>query len=58
MSLNELLYVNYLVLNGETVKEVSNGVMKWMDAYESSGLKVILWKAKVMVCGGITMCGL
>ena len=57
-ALIELLYAGDLVLMSETIKGLRNKLLKWKEAFESKGLKVILFKTKVMVCGGITKDGM
>ena len=42
----------------ETIDGLRNKFLKWKEAFESKGLKVTLWKTKVMVSGGITKGGL
>ena len=56
--LSELLYANDLVLMRETIMGLRNKFIKWMEAFESKGLKVNLGKTKMMVSGGITKDGL
>ena len=53
----ELLNADDLVLMSETSKGLVNTFLQSMEAFEGKGLKVNLWKSKVIVCGGITMDG-
>ena len=53
-ALSELLYADDLVLMSETIQGLRDKFFKWTEAFESEGLKVNLWKTKVMVSGGIT----
>ena len=53
---SELLYVDDLVLMSETIKRLRNKFLKWMEVFQSKGLKVNLGKTKV--CGSITNEGL
>ena len=48
-ALSELLYADDLVLMSEKIK-----IFKSINAFESKGLKVNLWKTKIMVSGSIT----
>ena len=57
-ALSKLLYADDLVLMCETIEGLKNKFLKWMHAFDSKGLKVILGKTKVMVSGGITNDGL
>ena len=47
--LSELLHADDLVLMSETIKGLRNEFLKWKEAFESKGLKVILGKTKVVV---------
>ena len=42
----------------ETIEGLRNKFLKWMEAFESKGLKVNLGKNKVIVCSNITKDGL
>ena len=42
----------------ETIEGLRDKFLKWKEAFESNGLKVDLWKTKVMVCGAITKDGI
>ena len=53
-ALSELLYADDLVLMSETIEGLWNKFLKWKEAFERKGLKVSLYKTKVMVSGGIT----
>ena len=53
-ALNELLYADDLFLMRDTFQGLGNKLLKLMEAFESRGLKVKLWKTKVMVSDGIT----
>ena len=57
-ALSELLYADDLVLMNETIKRLRNKFLKWMEVFESIGLKVNLGKTKVMVSGSFTNDGL
>ena len=48
--MNEILYADHLVLMSESIKNLKK-FSKWREAFESTGLKVNLKKAKVMVGG-------
>ena len=56
--LNELLYVDALVLMSVIIEGLKNKFLKWKKAFESKCLKVNLWKTKVMVRNGIIKNGL
>ena len=56
--LNQLLYVDDLLLLSETIEGLRHRFLEWQEAFESKGLKVNLGKTKVMVCGGITNDGM
>ena len=49
--MNEMLYVDGLVLTSETMEGLREKFRKWKEAFESKGLKVNLGKAKVVVSG-------
>ena len=53
------MYAADLVLMSETINGLKNKFLKWKEAFEIKGLKVLsnLRKNKVMVCGGITKDG-
>ena len=55
-ALSELLYADDLVLMSETIKGLWNKFLKWMEAFQSNGLKAE--KTKAMVSSGITHNGL
>ena len=57
-ALSELLYADDLVLMSETIMGLRNKLRKWKVAFESKGLNVNLWKAKVMASSSITKDGL
>ena len=57
-ALSELLYADDLVLISETIKGLMNTFLNWKEAFDSKGLKVILWKTKVIVSSGITKDGM
>ena len=57
-ALSESMYADDLVLVSETTKGLRNKFLKWKEAFESKGLKVNLWKTKVMVSGSITKDGM
>ena len=42
----------------ETIERCRNKFLKWKEAFDSKGLKVNLWKTKVVVSGGITEDGM
>ena len=48
---NELLYVDNLVLMSETMKDLIHRFWNWKDALESKGLKVDIRKTKVVLSG-------
>ena len=48
-ALNELLYVDDLMMMSETIEGVTNKFLKWKQAFGSKGLKVSHWKTKVVV---------
>ena len=49
--MSEMLYVDNLVLTGETVEGLREKFWKWKEAFESKGLNVNLGKTKVVVSG-------
>ena len=49
--MNEILYVNDLVLMSESKKNLKEKFLQWIEAFESKGLKVNLKKTKMMVSG-------
>ena len=49
--MNEMLYVDDLVLTSETMEGLREKFRKWKEAFESKGLKVNLGKTKVVVSG-------
>ena len=53
-ALSELLYAYDIVMMSETIEGLVYMFMKWKEDFESKGLKVSLWKTKVMVSGSIT----
>ena len=57
-ALNELLYVDDLVLMSEIIEGLKNKFLKWNNSFESKGLKVYLGKNYLMVSGGITRDGM
>ena len=57
-ALSEVLYVDDLVLKSETIEGLRNKYSKWKEAFENKGMKVNLWKTKVMVSISITQDGL
>ena len=50
--LSEFLYAYDLVLMSETIEGLMNKFLDWKESFESMGLKVDLWKTKVMVSSG------
>ena len=52
------MHADDIVLMSETIEGHSDKSFKWKEAFERKGLKVNLWKNKVMVCSGITKDGL
>ena len=56
--LSELLYADCFVLMSETIKGLKDKFSIWKEAFESKGLKVNLWKSKVMVSSDITQDGM
>ena len=42
-----MLYADDLVLMSETIEALRNTFFKWMEAFESKGFNVDIWKAKV-----------
>ena len=56
--LSELLYADDLVLMSETMEGLSNMLLKWKEAFESTGLKDNFGKSKLMVSSGIMQDGL
>ena len=57
-SLSDLLYADDLVLMSETIEGLLTKLFELKEAFESKGLKVNPWKAKVMFNGGITKGGM
>ena len=53
-ALSELLYADDIVLMSESNEGLRYKFIKWKEDFESKGLKVSLWKTKVMISGGIT----
>ena len=49
--MNEILYVDDLVLMGECIENLKEKFLKWKEVFESKGLKVKLKKTKAMVSG-------
>ena len=49
--MNEILYVNGLVLKNENIENFKEKFLKWNEPFESKGLKVNLKKTKVIVSG-------
>ena len=49
--MNEMLYVDDLVLTSETMEGLREKFRKWKEAFESKKLKVNLGKTKVVVSG-------
>ena len=56
--LHELLYADDLVQMSEATDGLRVEFLNWKEAFDSNGLKVNLWKATVMIIGGITKDGL
>ena len=57
-ALSESLCAGDLVLMSDTIERLRDKFLKWKEALESKGLKVILGKTKVTVSSGITKDGL
>ena len=49
--MNEILYVDDLILMSESMENLKEKFLKWKEAFESKGLKVNLKNTKVMVSG-------
>ena len=49
--MNEMLYVDDLVLTSETMEGLREKFRKWKEAFQSKKLKVNLGKTKVVVSG-------
>ena len=49
--MSEMLYADDLVLTSEMMEGLREKFWKWKEAFESKGLKVNLWKTKVVVSG-------
>jgi len=47
--MSKMLYVGDLVLTSELVEGLREKFWKWKEAFESKGLKVNLWKTKVVL---------
>ena len=47
--MNEILYVDHLVLMSESIENLKEKFLKWKAAFKSKELKVNLRKTKVMV---------
>ena len=56
--LSELLSAGGLVMMTEAVKGHKDKFRKWMESFMGEGLKISLWKTKVMVSRGIEQVGL
>ena len=49
--INEILYVNDLVLMSESIENLKEKLLKWREAFKNKRLKVNLKKTKVMMSG-------
>ena len=49
--MNEILYVDNLVLMSESIENLKEKFLKWNEALESKGLKLYFKKTKVTVSG-------
>ena len=52
--LSQLLYADDLDLMSETIEGLMNKFTKWKEDFDSKGVKVHLWKTKVLVSEDIT----
>ena len=57
-ALSELLHADYLIHMSETIEGLRDKFLKCSEAFESKGLKVNLWKTKLMVGSGVSQDGL
>ena len=55
-NINSLTYADYIILMAESEEKLKNLLMRVKEENEKAGLKLTIWKTKIMASGPVTSC--